>query len=235
MIFRRFSEHFASQNWFAVGLDILVVITGIFLGLQVSEWNETRKERVEERAYLGRLVTEIRETRDANTKVAENGIEKLAMIGNAVTLLQSGLLTEHNMDDFQNYVYATHFYPRAKIYDSVINEMVASGKVGLIKNAEIRSIIVTYSETVQGAKNINEGHFSEFLKLRHAIHEQIKLPIDYDSSHKILDTPAEISKNRSFLGTIRFAHELLSEQIYGVEEFRDKASDMLTMLNEYSP
>ena len=30
--------HKSDQNWFAVGLDVLVVITGIFLGMQVTEW-----------------------------------------------------------------------------------------------------------------------------------------------------------------------------------------------------
>ena len=35
------------QNWFAVGLDVLVVITGIFLGMQVAEWNDNRKDRLD--------------------------------------------------------------------------------------------------------------------------------------------------------------------------------------------
>jgi hypothetical protein len=30
-------QHIQDQNWFAVGLDVLVVITGIFLGMQVTE------------------------------------------------------------------------------------------------------------------------------------------------------------------------------------------------------
>ena len=43
MILRRFMKHVTDQNWLAVGLDVLVVIVGIFLGLQVQEWNEDRK------------------------------------------------------------------------------------------------------------------------------------------------------------------------------------------------
>ncbi len=33
MILRRFMTHVTEQNWFAVGLDAIVVITGIFLGM----------------------------------------------------------------------------------------------------------------------------------------------------------------------------------------------------------
>jgi len=35
-------QHVKEQNWFAVGLDVIVVIVGIFLGLQVQEWYEAR-------------------------------------------------------------------------------------------------------------------------------------------------------------------------------------------------
>ena len=47
MILRRFMQHIKGQNWFAVGLDVVVVIVGIFLGMQVTEWNEERKERID--------------------------------------------------------------------------------------------------------------------------------------------------------------------------------------------
>ena len=38
MILRRFMQHVKEQNWFAVGLDVIVVIVGIFLGMQVQKW-----------------------------------------------------------------------------------------------------------------------------------------------------------------------------------------------------
>ena len=43
MLLRRFMHHVKDQNWFAVGLDVVVVIVGIFLGMQVTEWNDARK------------------------------------------------------------------------------------------------------------------------------------------------------------------------------------------------
>ena len=30
MLLRRFSKHVSDQNWFAVGLDVIVVVVGIF-------------------------------------------------------------------------------------------------------------------------------------------------------------------------------------------------------------
>ena len=33
MILRRFTKHLSEQNWFAVWLDVIVVVVGIFLGM----------------------------------------------------------------------------------------------------------------------------------------------------------------------------------------------------------
>jgi hypothetical protein len=32
------------QNWFAVGLDLGIVVVGVFIGIQVANWNEARRE-----------------------------------------------------------------------------------------------------------------------------------------------------------------------------------------------
>ena len=59
MILRRFMQHVKEQNWFAVGLDVIVVIVGIFLGMQVQQWYLEREKRVKETLYLQRLHDEV--------------------------------------------------------------------------------------------------------------------------------------------------------------------------------
>src|SRR5210317_1812418 len=58
MILRRISENLRSQNWFAVIVELFIVVIGVFMGLQVQDWNEVRKERIEERELLSRLYEE---------------------------------------------------------------------------------------------------------------------------------------------------------------------------------
>lgn len=59
MILRRFIQHTKEQNWYAVGLDVIVVIVGIFLGMQVTEWNENRVKRNLELEILRDLSSEL--------------------------------------------------------------------------------------------------------------------------------------------------------------------------------
>ena len=58
MLLRRLTTHVRSQNWFAVGLDFIIVVAGIFVGLQADAWNAERKDRVRERATLEQLYSD---------------------------------------------------------------------------------------------------------------------------------------------------------------------------------
>ena len=44
MVIRRIREHVTTHNWFAVAIDLAIVVAGVFLGTQVSNWNESRLE-----------------------------------------------------------------------------------------------------------------------------------------------------------------------------------------------
>jgi len=42
MILRRLAQHVTDQNWFAVVLDFFIVVFGVFLGIQIGNWNSER-------------------------------------------------------------------------------------------------------------------------------------------------------------------------------------------------
>ncbi|WDI32192.1 hypothetical protein PUV54_03170 [Hyphococcus flavus] len=55
MLLRRITEHVKAQNWTAVALDFVIVVVGVFIGIQVSNWNDAREQRAQEELYLQRL------------------------------------------------------------------------------------------------------------------------------------------------------------------------------------
>jgi len=42
MLLRRVIEHVKAQNWFAVAIDFVIVVVGVFVGLQVNTCNAAR-------------------------------------------------------------------------------------------------------------------------------------------------------------------------------------------------
>ena len=47
MILRRFSQSLKEQNWTAIAIEFVLLVAGVFLGIQVANWNAARIEREE--------------------------------------------------------------------------------------------------------------------------------------------------------------------------------------------
>ena len=59
MLLRRITEHIKAQNWTAVALDFVIVVIGVFMGIQVSNWNDAQSSKAELRTSLIRLNKEV--------------------------------------------------------------------------------------------------------------------------------------------------------------------------------
>ena len=69
MLLRRISEHVKAQNWTAIALDFVIVVLGVFIGIQVSNWNEHRAFERREQLLLRELHGEIAQNlADAQSK-----------------------------------------------------------------------------------------------------------------------------------------------------------------------
>ncbi len=60
MILRRVIAHFRKQEWTAIAIDFLIVVAGVFVGLQVNNWNEARAERASEVRHLEEIAEDLR-------------------------------------------------------------------------------------------------------------------------------------------------------------------------------
>ena len=96
MILRRFAESLQQQNWAAIAIEFVLLVLGVFLGIQVANWNEARADRVAYEAALGRLSAEI-DTNLASLDTFDVDIQNsLATGSRALTVLQSCVDSEEN-------------------------------------------------------------------------------------------------------------------------------------------
>jgi hypothetical protein len=56
MLLRRITEHVKAQNWTAIAIDFVIVVVGVFIGIQVSNWNEDRQNDSRIQSYYQRLI-----------------------------------------------------------------------------------------------------------------------------------------------------------------------------------
>ncbi|NNF58213.1 MAG: hypothetical protein HKN04_08215, partial [Rhodothermaceae bacterium] len=62
MILARLRRAIQEQNWFAVVLEIVIVVLGVVIGFQISAWGEARADRAQEQVYLQQLAADLRAT-----------------------------------------------------------------------------------------------------------------------------------------------------------------------------
>lgn len=64
MILHRLIDHLKGQHWTAVFLDFVIVVVGVFIGLQVNNWNQARIQN----DALNRQLTSLRIEMEANLR-----------------------------------------------------------------------------------------------------------------------------------------------------------------------
>ena len=97
MILRRLSQSLKEQNWSAICVEFVLLVVGVFLGIQVANWNAARVDHMEYEAALGRLGAEI-DINIAALDAFDPEIAKSLNLGSrALTVLQSCVDNEENL------------------------------------------------------------------------------------------------------------------------------------------
>ncbi len=149
MILRRVIAHFKKQEWTAIAIDFLIVVVGVFIGIQVANWNDGRAMDARATGYLQRIHDDLwidiqnygnelifRQT------VAEEGDFALSAEGS------SG----NNKADWRllrAFFNASQMSGRPNI-DTTYAELTSSGELALIANEDLRAGLSRYY-TVAGA------------------------------------------------------------------------------------
>jgi len=60
MVIRRIHDHVAHHNWFAVFVDLMIVVVGVFLGAQANNWNQARIERADAAEYRQEIIDDLK-------------------------------------------------------------------------------------------------------------------------------------------------------------------------------
>lgn len=76
MLLRRYIEHVREQNWLAVAIDFLIVVLGVYIGLQTQEWSAQRDVDALEVQYM----TELKEEMSRNTILTSGTVEAMRTV-----------------------------------------------------------------------------------------------------------------------------------------------------------
>jgi len=161
MLLRSVTKHVREQNWLAVGIDFLIVIVGVFIGIQVSNWNAARLDRAIERDDLIRLHADIeasiagqdRDLRFLGQQIADQQV--------VLTALDACAVTPADESSFQRGLVTLGYVNPPRLYRRTIDEIAASGRTDIIRNEtiadELAGIVARVEWRTAGHAQIIDG------------------------------------------------------------------------------
>ena len=165
MILQRLATSIRKQDWFTVLIETLIVVLGVFLGIQLGNLNQARVERNSEQVLLLRLQEETRSLLDTQKEeLAVHGPRiELATDANAVmfSLTPSRPLT----NDECWAVLVSHWIPSPTEALSSLDELISSGRFDLISNPSVKAALRDYAVVQERSRAARAETVSELFRL----------------------------------------------------------------------
>ena len=152
MSLRTIAVRIRQHDWLAVAIELLVVVAGVFIALQVSNWNDDRKEAARGREYLQRLHDDM--VQDvANLDTISGFWTRVRDYGDgAVAYAEQGVLVDGSAwKTLLAYYQASQLWPYRKP-DITFQEIQSSGDLRLIRNATLRARIARHYSATAGSQ-----------------------------------------------------------------------------------
>ncbi|MCA8900455.1 MAG: hypothetical protein KDA53_04335 [Hyphomonas sp.] len=151
MILQRLTNAFRKQDWFTVFIETLIVVLGVFLGLQVNNWNAARQERAQQALVETRLQDDFQLLDEELT----GGLEWQANIILSLDTLRTAIRRGEALDSEDEAIkYALAYgraYPSFPRKSATYDELLSSGKLSLIRDDALRAALADYNERIDNS------------------------------------------------------------------------------------
>ena len=138
MRYRRLVEQLRTQNWTAIGIDLVIVVVGVYIGIQMANWNEDRATARRAGDFTERLKNDLREEAWGYEMqvgyygdVVANGRRALdALVGHAPLSDEALLISAYRATQYNGNI------RRRATYD----ELTSRGEIGLVADGVLRDL-----------------------------------------------------------------------------------------------
>ena len=236
MLLSRFVGALRKQDWLTVCLEILIVVVGIFLGLQANDWAAERQNRRVEQAALERLLLE---TQTAAVSLENELAFRSHMNGlrrNAIQFVDSTMPVPGNELPLKIGINTLAQFPLVTPVSVVYEELKSSGQFQLIRSHELRhqvalfhTDLAAYNQLLLSFRENDNGFFTVYQ--RHVIWDYNPEATDSDILLSTYDWQSMRSDEHFILVSIGLLrNQLVAEE--GLRALRDQAVSLCRTLAE---
>ncbi|MEQ8628772.1 DUF6090 family protein [Ekhidna sp.] len=215
---------------YAMG-EIVLVVIGIIIAVQINTWNDARLNHRKERVILKDLYqefqinkTKLDETIRHHQSLAEATSKIMSLMGES-----EAVLSQHNLDSL---IYLSLDYTDFNASQSVIMELISSGKLNLISSDELRALIFEWVSEMDEKKEGYEtmDQISQMQTLPYLTQNATMKDIDFYGLGKTNGRSKFASKNHLLFQDLVFENQM-DNQFWGIKNYIDKLHRLETIID----
>jgi hypothetical protein len=148
MLLRRVMSHLRKQEWTAVGIDFLIVVVGVFVATEVSNWNAARAEHQHAEHLSSALQAEFKGIESELVASLDNITRYQAASRNLTNALRDGSLPQDD-DTVKEWILNSVNLGRQSPRSAIYLQMVSDGDLGLVNNADLNAALIRFDQRIE--------------------------------------------------------------------------------------
>lgn len=186
MIARRLIERLRHHEWLTVGIELVIVIVGVFIGVQASNWNEDRVEDQQAAVFTARLKADLRQEDwyyqmmfDYHRQVLANANRAAQALEGKTSLSDEALLVA---------AYRATQYKQGARRRSTYDELISTGRIGLIRDQALRNTAMSLYNLAMFDNLVQEGLHSRYREaFRMTLPNEVQRALAHQCGDRVYD------------------------------------------------
>jgi hypothetical protein len=147
---------FKEIHWATLVLELIILIIGISVGLQVNEWESQRKDRLLETEYMERLQLDFSESEKALQKEIENLSASIDKMSVGTNLLHKQSLTKQDHLQIFEAAAASALVASFGVLFGTVEELKDTGNMRLLHSKALRIALANLYQNYQQTIRLTE-------------------------------------------------------------------------------
>ena len=190
---------------YAIG-EIVLVMVGILLALQVNNWNEQRKMDLKEKSVLAAIHEEFTQNQMQFNSIVSQHKKAYQSCEKLIALFPIDV-NEHNLDSISLYLYNSKGAPTFNPSQGSISSIISTSSFDIIRNDKLRDLLISWPDLVT---DYQEDEIEARRTLDNLIDPYFSKNFDFNFNFKDARNTLKSLESLEFEYLIRIRHQYIS-------------------------
>lgn len=153
MILANLAKAVREQNYYAVVLEFVIVIAGVVIGFQINAWSAGQQERREVQALLAGLAADVQLAERLAADTLDARLDRVGHLVSAWRQIDNPDITDMGPAECLA-VAASHHFGLTIANLTSLQEIVASGRLGILGDDQLRAALSRYEQATDNLREM---------------------------------------------------------------------------------